>query len=359
MTSSQPQPVKHPRGAARKSSWSRGVRDWRIWLGVFVTIICIWLAVRGIPFSEVANTIGKVNFGLLFLLSAPFYALNIWIRALRWRHLTNSVMPIPRRLLYRSTAIGFMLNNLLPLRIGEFARCWTLSHESGAPLAAVVGTVVLERVLDLVAFLLLTLCALALVGMESDSGGMLADGSAILLPLALLPLAVLIALKMFPDFVLRVVTFVLRIFPTRFAEFVDRTLHSFISGIGALSTGRHLYWIIFHSVVLWLVLATAPLLVTIWVFEVDLGSPGDTLLTAWVLLGAIGAAVALPSSPGFFGPYQLAFTAVLVHFGVDQATSFSMGILAWAVFWITYTVQGALAFRTTGLKLSQVRASQD
>ena len=129
--------------------------------------------------------------------------------------------------------------------------------------------------------------------------------------------------------------------------------------MGALSPSVHLYWIIFHSMVLWLVIATMPLLIALWVFGEDLGSPEEMLFTAWVLLGAVGAAVALPSAPGFFGPYQLAFTVVLVHFGLDQATSFSVGILAWAVFWLTYNVQEVLALRTTGLKLSQLRGRRD
>ena len=352
----QPQRIEPPTSSQGDQPEPRGWRDWRIWLGVLITVVCVWLSVRGIPFSEVMKTIGRTNFGLLFLLSAPFYAVNVWLRALRWRHLTNSIAPISRSLLYRSTAIGFMVNNLLPLRIGEFARCWILGREAGVPLGALLGTVVLERMIDVVAILLLSVGALTFVGMESDTGGMLARGSVILLPLALLPLAALIALKAAPHFVLRATAFLLQVFPTRIAALADRTLRSFIGGMGALSPGVHLYWIIFHSMVLYLVFATAPLLITLWVFGVDLGSPGETLFTAWVLLGAVGVAVALPSSPGFFGPYQLAFTAVLVRFGVDQATSFSMGILAWAVFWVTYTVQGALAFRTTGLKLSQLHA---
>jgi uncharacterized membrane protein YbhN (UPF0104 family) len=57
-------------------------------------------------------------------------------------------------------------------------------------------------------------------------------------------------------------------------------------------------------------------------------------------LGALGAAVAIPSAPGFIGPYQLAFTAVLVPFGVAKATALAMGIVVWWAFWLTLTFQG-------------------
>ncbi len=77
-------------------------------------------------------------------------------------------------------------------------------------------------------------------------------------------------------------------------------------------------------------------------------------MTSWIVLGAVGVAIALPSAPGFIGPYQLAFKTVLVRLGVEPATALAMGVLVWTVFWITLTLQGFVMLRGSGLSLSDL-----
>lgn len=326
----------------------------RVLLGVAVTLLCIWYATRGIPFSSVIEAIRGANFWGLLLLSAPFYIWSNYVRALRWKHLTNPIADLAHPVLYRATAVGFMVNNLLPLRLGELARSWLLHRETGVPLGAVIGTVVLERVLDAVTVLCLALGALGLVERNSDLGGVLQRGSMLLLPLAVIPVILLAIMRMAPEFVIRVSRWFLRPLPLRYSQMIESALRSFSRGLAALSGGRHLFWIALHSVVLWFVTATAPFLLGFWAFRVDLGSLWENLLSAWVLLGAVGVAVALPSAPGFVGPYQLAFKAVLIRFGVDPATALAMGIVVWVVFWLSMTLQGAVALRYSRVRLGDL-----
>jgi uncharacterized protein (TIRG00374 family) len=350
-------------GASTKTTPSRGgirwLLDWRVWLGVIITVVCVWLAVRGIPLSEVMVEIRKANFWQLLLFSAPFYVMSVYFRALRWRHLTNPLAPISRVVLFRSTAIGFMVNNLMPLRLGEFVRSWTLGREAGISVGAVLGTVVLERVLDVAAVLLLAFGSLAFVGMGSDVGGVLQQGSKLLLPVGLAPLLALLVLRGWPEQSIALTLFLLRPFPARFSSLAEYALRSFMEGLGALSGGSHIFWIVLHSATIWLVASTGPILVGLWVFGVDLGSPMETLLTSWILLGAVGVAVAIPSAPGFIGPYQLAFKAVLVRFGVDPATAFAMAMLVWFVFWICMTLQGLLVLRGAHTNLSEITRTSE
>ena len=119
-------------------------------------------------------------------------------------------------------------------------------------------------------------------------------------------------------------------------------MNGFVEGLGALRGGRHLFWIALDSVMIWLVTGTAPILLGFYFFGIDLGGPLETLIHAWILLGALGAAVAIPSAPGFIGPYQLAFTAVLVPFGVAKPTALALGVVVWLIFWLILTAQGLL-----------------
>jgi uncharacterized protein (TIRG00374 family) len=339
-----------PKAPARRS-W---LRDWRVWLGVAITAACLWYMLRDVPLREVQAAMAKADLPLLFGVSLPAYLLNVWLRALRWRHLTNPVALISRGTLYRAQAIGFMANNLVPLRIGELVRSWYLARECRVSGAAILGTVVLERVLDIVAVPLIAALALVFLGAGADDGGLISQGWKFLVPLAVLPLVALLLLRAAPDFVLAIVRAFTRPLPEASGEWLEQAIRRFADGLGALSGGWHLFWIVFHTTTIWLVASTIPILAAVVAFHLELGSSLQTLVVSWILLGASGVAVAIPSAPGFFGPYQLAYKEVLERFGIDSATALGVGLVVWAVFWVCLTVQGLVVMRITHASLGEL-----
>jgi uncharacterized membrane protein YbhN (UPF0104 family) len=89
-------------------------------------------------------------------------------------------------------------------------------------------------------------------------------------------------------------------------------------------------------------------------FDLELGGIVNMMVLSWIVLGAVGVAVAIPSAPGFFGTYQLAFQMVLVQFGVDSATALALGLIVWVVFWITLTLLGMIVLRLGGQSLGEL-----
>jgi uncharacterized protein (TIRG00374 family) len=329
-------------------------RDWRVLLGVAITVVAFAFAVRGIPLSEVLEALGEADLVVLLGLSIPAYLGAVYFRALRWRHLTNPIAPVERGLLARGVTIGFMVNNLVPLRIGEVVRAWYVARESGVSASALFGTVVLERVIDVVAVVLLALGALSFAGAGSEQSEFLSRGAILLLPAALVPLVGLVLLRVAPETMLRLAAWGFRPFPERVSGMVDHLLRNFIDGLGALSGGRHLFWIAFHSAMIWIVFSMVPMAAGLMAFGIDLGSDLRMLVVSYIALGAVGVAVAIPSAPGFFGTYQLAFKTVLEQFGVASATALALGLLVWFVFWATLTVAGLLVMRAGGTRLSDL-----
>ncbi len=331
-----------------------GWRDWRLLVGIAITVVAFAFAIRGIPLSDVVDSMKDTDLLILLGLSIPSYLGAVIFRALRWRHLTNPIAPLPRGLLARGVTIGFMVNNLVPLRIGEVVRAWYVSRESGVSASALFGTVVLERVIDVVAVVLLALGALSLVGTGSEESSFLSLGAMLLLPAGLVPLFGLILLRLAPEASIRLVLWFLRPFPERFARTIEGLLQNFTQGLGALSGGRHLFWIAFHSAMIWLVFSMIPMLAGLLAFGIDLGSLVQMAIVSYIALGAVGVAVAVPAAPGFFGTYQLAFKTVLVQFGVASATALALGLVVWFVFWLTLTVAGFVVMRTGGTRLSDL-----
>ena len=86
-------------------------------------------------------------------------------------------------------------------------------------------------------------------------------------------------------------------------------------------------WIAVHSVAIWLVASTLPILAAIWAVGLDLGGPVRTLAAGWMTLAALGAAVALPSAPGFFGLYHSACRLALEQFGASAESALAIGTL--------------------------------
>jgi len=236
-----------------------------------------------------------------------------------------------------------MANNIFPLRMGEVIRSWYLSRDGGGSRAAIFGTVILERVIDMVTVIGLAFGMLALLGAGHD--GLIARGAYLLVPLAIAPALVLLALELRPNAMIGFALKVARPFSARLAEFLDYSLRRFSEGLGVLRSGHHLLRVVGYTLLIWLVASTIPLLAAFAAVGVDLGSPLDTLAAAWITQAAIGMAVALPSAPGFFGPYHYACKVALERFGIPPETAIALGTLIHAVFWLSLTGLGLAVLR--------------
>jgi uncharacterized protein (TIRG00374 family) len=328
------------------------IRDWRIWFGLLVTAGSLWIVMRDVPFSQVARAIAHARWGVLVALSVPAYLLVQYLRALRWRHLTDPIRPLSTGALFRSVSVGFMANNIFPLRMGEVVRAWYLARETGVSAAAVFGTVILERVLDTLMVVVLAM-GVVMAGRGGDDG-FLETYALLLLPIAVLPFVGLGLLRLAPDPFLRAAGFVLRPFPERLATTALDWLRRFQEGLGALRGGVHLVWILFHSLTIWLVASTLPVIAGFIALGINFPSHWEEVAAAWAMLAAIGVAVAVPSTPGFIGPFHLAAKVALLRFGVAPETAVACGTVIHAVMWVTITGLGLLVLRLRRTSLEEV-----
>jgi len=283
---------------------------------------------------------------LLLGLAVPSYLVSVWLRSVRWRHLTDPIQPIEIRPLFRATAVGFMANNIFPLRVGEFIRPWYLSREVGAPPAALFGTVILERVIDTIVVVGLGALAISLRGAGRHGAPVPIAIALVPIAIAIAPLIGVIVLRVAPDFVIGVVGWMLRPFPARFGTYLTGALGRFGEGLGALRGGTHLFWIGFHSIVIWFVFSTIPMLAGFWALGIDFDSTYEMFVAAWITLAAVGMAVAIPSAPGFFGTYHAACKLALEPFGVAPEVAVALGTLLHGVFWLTLTLLGLAVLRS-------------
>ena len=346
-----PQDVAAPK---RRKSWF----DWKAVVGIVLSVALLWYALRDVDPAAVVREIKRAD-PLLYLAAVIAATLVFPIRAWRWgTMLAASVPDTAFHSRFAATTIGFMGNNILPARVGEFARAYAFSKMENITVVASFGSLVVERLFDAIGVVGLLFVALSLPGVP-DIGNMggrdltaLANTLAVLVTVALV---LGVSLVLFPE---RTVAFVEK----RVARFLPRTIRrpfvdalgAFLSGLTVLRSPVLLSAATVQTIALWLFNA-----VGFWLgfqtFGIDIGFSGALLLQSIIAL-----AVSIPSGPGFFGPFEAAAVFVLSGaYGIphDKAISFAIGFHIGG--FIPVTVIGLIYAWRLGISLREVEESEE
>jgi glycosyltransferase 2 family protein len=328
----------------------RGI-GWRGALGIALSAALLVWALWGIDFGEVARSLARANLALL-VLSALVATTTFPLRARRWQVILSPVLADPPfGPLWRSTAVGVMVNNVVPARAGELARAFAVSRElPPIPFSAALASLAVDRVFDAVVILaLMLLAALDPAFPANESIGRWA-GFGVVLVVALL--AALYLVVFFPRRLVAIFGSLTRRVAPRLEERVRAMLLAFASGLGVLRhPGRFLSvlaWTLLH----WLVNALA-----FWLAFVAVGIevPASAAL---FLQGVIGFGVAVPSAPGFFGTFELSAILGLRLYGVPREAAVSWAIGFHLLSFVPITAIGAWYFARLGMHFRDLGAAQ-
>src|SRR5690606_5047983 len=214
--------------------------DWKAILGLLLGAGLLYYSLRGISLGDVFAEIRRAD-PILFLASILLAVGPILVRAWRWRALLEPVRPgTSFGARFRATMIGFMANNILPARIGEVARVYALRRIEPVPIAASLGSLVVERLLDGVVVIAFLFLAMALPGFPATGKGSTFGDSAgtLLLVMAGIALAA-VGMVLFPGTVLTLVRKTAdRILPARVRRPVVDAVESLLAGLGSLRQPR-------------------------------------------------------------------------------------------------------------------------
>ena len=308
-------------------------------VGIAATVFFLWLALRDVQWHEVAAHLREANWWLLGA-ATLISTLGMHVRALRWKPLLEPVAPdIPFHPRIAGVCIGFAANNVFPARLGEFARTWVLSRQAGIPLTAAFASLVVERALDGIILLAFLLGSMALPGFpEIAAGGenMQRAVDAMLVIVSLM-LGVALAMALFPTWTVGIAERIANVvLPKAIRRPIVDALHAFVGGLHVLRSPRLLAISVVWAVAQWAFLATSFLL-AFRAFGIT--EPG--FLGAVFLQSAIAMAVAIPSSPGFFGVFEAASVWGLGLWGVQASRAASFAIGFHILGWLTVTGLGA------------------
>jgi uncharacterized protein (TIRG00374 family) len=286
-------------------------------------------------------SIGQANFALLIPATAVYFV-GVWLRAARWRLLVAPFADIPTSRLFRVIVIGFAVNNLLPFRLGELVRTFLLRRSHSVPVAASLASILLERVLDVVA-----LCALIVAAsMVVPLGGWLVGVVSFAWIVVGGAIVGLLALLIIPRSWLRHVLDLAVRLAGRFHARLADLVRSFLSGVGAIETPRAMLAVAWLSIACW-VAELGLYYVVMLALSFDSGLP--SLVVGMVVANL---ATVLPSSPGYVGTFDVPLQAVLTDaFGVPAALAGSYTLLAHVLLLAPVVVLGLLLLGRENLSL--------
>jgi len=289
--------------------------------------------------------------GWLLLLTVVVATLTFPVRTIRWRLILRegNGRPFPFLPLWHATTIGFMANNLLPARAGEFARAYVASRQLPVRFTTALGSVGVERIFD--ALMMLALMAVAIAApsfpahalVRGRSLSTIAASTALLFGLVL-AVALLMANRPGPGLAL-IERFARRMLPVRAADRVVRFLDGIIEGLAVLKSPARFAGVVLGSLVLWITNAAA---FAICFRAFGLHIPIEAAL---LLQGIIGFGVAVPSTPSFLGVFEAATLLTLKLYSVDPSLAVSYALTYHLTTFLPITLLGLWSLSRLHLRL--------
>ncbi len=317
----------------------------RVWFGILLSVILLAVVFYQTDPRLVVNALQRAQY--VYLLPAlALYFLGIAIRAARWHFLLRPIKPIPTRDLFRIVVIGYMANDILPLRMGELVRAIVLGMQSRISKTATLVTIVVERVFDGLTMLTFIVVASFALHFADDEVAMRVRLVAALFIAAILGLAILAGM---PRRVERYAEIFLRHLPDAPRARATRMTRSFLDGLGALRSPVDSLAIFALSLLAWLC-ETAMYFVIAFGFDLALPFPAFLLATAFANLATI-----MPSTPGYVGVFDAAIVYTLTQlFSVESNLATSYTLVLHAALYLPVTLLGFYYAGRMGLSLAQM-----
>jgi hypothetical protein len=327
--------------------------SWRSAIGIAISVALLVWTLWGVDFVELWDVLRHSNAGWWTL--AVIAATSIFpLRAIRWRLILDPIASgIPLAALWRSIAIGMMVNNLYPARAGEPARAYALTRETPkVGFAASFASLAVDRVFDAVVLLMLLIVGMFELPAAEETmiaGQPLSNwvgGGTIAMSVMI---GALYLVVVFPARLIGIYEAFSRRVAPRFEARGRDALLAFAGGLSVLRSPRRFGAVMFWTVLHWVVNAGA-----MWLGFRAVGIDAS-LFAAFVVQGLIAIGVAAPSSPGFFGVFEYVAKVALVLYGVGESQAVAWGFGYHILTFIPITLIGLYYFGRLDLRFGDLK----
>lgn len=321
------------------------LKNWRIGLlGLIVSLLAIYFIVSQVDVGLLVESLRTAR----YIYVVPTFVLLIaalFPRAQRWRVLLNGALPFNRA--FSIMNVAYLVNGILPLRIGEVARVFLATRvEPPVPVFKTASTVLVERLLDLLAVVVMLGFALAAAPLPGEYR----VTALVMLPVVIGGFLTLVILASQRQFAQRILTRLIIWFPPLQKFNVSAWLDHFLEGLQPLTQPRLLFQVLFWTALSWGISIAAGYIIMFAFFD-----QADWATTC-LYIAAAALAIAVPAVPGNMGTYELSIVLALQAVNIS-ATANTIVSFAVVVHWtnlLVHALTGVIGFMQEGISLSQL-----
>jgi len=330
---------------------SKRFHNKKLWIGLGISLFFLFLLFRKIDFHKLLAAFREMDYRYLWP-ALLFTFVSYFFRAVRWYFLLLPIKKTRLKNLFPATMIGYMANNILPARLGEFVRAYVLGEKEGIAISAVFASLVIDRLFDGFTVLLILLFTFFTVklppGMESVQHGLVVGGY-ITLTIYFVVIAFLFILKKRTLQTINLNGRLLKPFPARVSGKVIPLLGSFIEGVRISSKPAELFALLLSSLVIWAF--------AIWPVDLMLRSFGIILpITASMFIMVfLVFAVMVPASPGYVGTYHAACVYGLMAFNIQKEKALSIALIIHGINFFPVIILGLYYLWHDNVSLAEMR----
>jgi hypothetical protein len=324
----------------------------RLLVGFEISALCIWFSLRQVKdWHAFFMSFRQIE---LWVMIPTFitYSFVMLSRAWRWDYIMKSQVPVKFSSSLIGLIIGYMTNNILPFRAGEFMRAVIVARRENKSFSPVLASVVVERIFDGISVLLMLAVVLIWVKFPAEQAQLaqvLRKGGVGALVVAMGLMVVLYILYLYREPVVALTGKVLKPFGSKLQEFSTRELDKFSQGLTILGKPSRMIAVMLQSILVWVV-NMAPIWLVAYGFGIRLSPIGTLLL---LCLGGFSAAI--PAAPGFWGVFHYITSKGIVFLtATSPEKALSIAIVLHAFYYFPTIIVGLLLLWGEGYSFSDI-----
>jgi len=326
------------------------LHNWKLIIGLLLSLLFMLLAFRKVDFGQMAVAFAAADYRYL-VPALGVILFSLWLRAWRWQYLLAPLQKISQKPLFNSLVIGYLFNIFLPAHLGEIVRAYVLSRKQPLSASAVFGTIVIERIIDVVTMLLLM--ALAMIVYPFPQW--VKNGGYLTFIFILLLFVLLLLMKKHRAVSTQWLHRLTRRLSAGLAAKLDTLLQTFFQGVRPLEKKSHYLIVTVQSILLWACYG--------YIFQLVLHAFNFINLyhlpwtAALVLLVITTFGILVPSSPGYVGTYHYLCRLSLGLFGVPASPALTYAFVMHGINFVPVLLLGLIILSREGLSIAGLQKS--
>jgi uncharacterized protein (TIRG00374 family) len=306
-------------------------------LGIAISVAAAYVLLRSVDVGAAVDVLRQANLAIVAVM-AVCVVFDVASRAARWRSLLLPIARVRYLRVLGYTFVGYLANNVLPARLGELVRSHALGEGEGLSRTTVLGTVVVERIVDTVIVVGLAALAVLTLGVGGVISTAVVLGAGFVGVLVVI-LGLSVVSHRLPG-AERASAIVERV--PRLLDLARRLR----DGLSVVSRPRTVVAAVGFSILAW----TFSILTFILggrALGIEITPMQGALMSSGVALATI-----VPSGPGYLGTFELTAVGIASQFGIDRDSAFAMALLVHAMILLVTSVGGAISALRLGVGLS-------